>query len=623
LVKVTARLANGDLHVRSGLATGADEISGLARAFDDMAASLQLQDEERKHAEDERTQLAREQVARIEAELARENIASILESITEGFVVVDQAWRLAYVNRPAAALFEADAAELVGRSFWDACPPSVGTRFAAEYERAAAERQSVKFEASDEAHGRWFEIHAAPARDGLLVYMRDVSERTAAQLELNRLAFSDPLTNLPNRQFFLERLEQALARATREQRSIAVLFVDLDNFKLINDSLGHPEGDRLLKEVARRLSACVGTGGTVARFGGDEFTVLVEDTAAAAAKLAEQLAHALRAPVVLKARDVFISASIGVALSTAGKSSAEELLRNADVAMYRAKSSGKNRYAVFAPSMNADALERLEVETDLRRALDAGELRLNYQPIVTLDSGEVHEVEALIRWEHPRRGLVSPAEFIPVAEETGLIVPIGQWVLEQACKQARIWDHDLPDRMPLCISVNLSARQFQHPELVADIRAALERAGLSPHRLTLEITESAVMQDADAAVATLRALKSIGVRVAIDDFGTGYSSLSYLKLLPVDTLKIDRSFVNGLGQDEQDEAIVRSIVALARALSLSVTGEGIETPAQHDHLRSLGCDRGQGYLFARPLTPQLLTHFLETFEARTALPRAA
>jgi diguanylate cyclase (GGDEF)-like protein/PAS domain S-box-containing protein len=613
LVKVTARLAGGDLGVRSGLATGADEISGLARAFDDMATSLQLQDAERKLAEEERTQLAREQAARIEAEHAGERVASILESITDGFVVVDQAWRLAYVNRPAAALFESHPADLVGRGFWDTCPPVFGLRFKTEYERAAAEQQSIKFEVSDEAHGRWFEVHAAPARDGLLVYMRDVSERTVAQLELNRLAFSDPLTNLPNRQLFLERLEGALERATRDTRSIAVLFVDLDNFKLINDSLGHPAGDSLLMQVAHRLEACVAAtsaGGTVARFGGDEFTVLVEDTAAAAGRLAEQLAIALRAPVVLNGRDVFISASVGLALSTPGESGAEDLLRNADVAMYSAKTSGKARYAVFTPSMNADALERLELETDLRRALGAGELHLNYQPIVTLETGRVDEVEALLRWEHPLRGSISPSEFIPIAEDTGLIVPIGQWVIEQACAQARLWDREFTDRAPMHISVNLSARQFQHPELVADVAAALERAQLEPSRLTLEVTESAIMRDADAAVTILWALKRLGVYIAIDDFGTGYSSLSNLKRFPVDTLKIDRSFVHGLGQDEQDAAIVRSIIALARALKLSVIGEGIETVAQRVQLRAFGCDRAQGYLFARPLTATRLTLFL-------------
>jgi diguanylate cyclase (GGDEF)-like protein/PAS domain S-box-containing protein len=626
LVKVTARLASGDLEVRSGLATGADEISDLARAFDDMASSLHLQDGERRRAEDERTQLAREQVARIEAELARERIASILESIADGFLVVDHDWRVAYVNRPAALLFEADAAELVGCSFWDVCPAYVGARFAADYERAAAEQRSVNFEASDEAHGRWFEVHVAPARDGLLVSMCDVSERAAAQLELNRLAFSDPLTTLPNRQLFLARLEQALERAACEQRRIAVLFVDLDNFKLINDSLGHAEGDRLLKEVGQRLAACVAattSGSTVARFGGDEFTVLIEEGAVVAGELAEQLALVLRAPVVLHARDVFISASIGVAVSTPRESGAEELLRDADVAMYRAKSSGKARFAVFTPSMNADALARLEVETDLRRALSGGELRLNYQPIYSLATGAVHEVEALLRWAHPKRGLVSPAEFIPVAEETGLIVPIGQWVLEQACQQARDWDAERPDRAPLGISVNLSARQFQHPELVADIRSVLERTGLLPRRLTLEITETAVMQDADAAVATLQALTSLGVHIAIDDFGTGYSSLSYLKRFPVDTLKIDRSFVQGLGQDEQNVAIVRSVIALASALMLGVVGEGIETHAEEAQLRALGCEQGQGYLFARPMTAAALAVFLAADQKISALRRAA
>jgi EAL domain-containing protein (putative c-di-GMP-specific phosphodiesterase class I) len=342
---------------------------------------------------------------------------------------------------------------------------------------------------------------------------------------------------------------------------------------------------------------------TVARLGGDEFTILLEevvqpeDTTAAA----DRIAHVLRDPICIEGRDVFVSASIGIALGEPGRDGPSSLLRNADLAMYQAKSAGKARYARFNAGMNTRAVERLELETALRRALERGEFRLYYQPILSLADERVCEVEALIRWAHPERGLVPPGVFIPVAEETGLIVPIGQWVLEEACRQVRTWQAWRGTDRPLVLSVNLSARQFQHPDLVADIERALRVTGLDPCTLKLEVTESVVMQDAAAATTTLQQLKVLGIQLAIDDFGTGYSSLAYLKRFPVDTLKIDRSFVDGLGSDGQDTAIVQSVVALAKTLQLDVTGEGVETPTQAAHLRALGCDRAQGYLFARPL----------------------
>jgi EAL domain-containing protein (putative c-di-GMP-specific phosphodiesterase class I) len=313
------------------------------------------------------------------------------------------------------------------------------------------------------------------------------------------------------------------------------------------------------------------------------------------------VAAALRAPLVLDGQEVFPTASIGIALSTPRRSRPDSLLRDADVAMYHAKAEGKDRSAVFDATMLEQAAERLTLEADLRRAIDRGELLVHYQPIVSLRDRAVVEVEALVRWQHPERGLVSPAEFIPVAEATGLIVPIGQQVLEQACRQLAAWQTRYPTEPKLVVSVNLSARQFQHPDLLGDIRRAVGAAGLDPHCLKLEITESTVMQDAEAAVTTLHELKTLGIQLAIDDFGTGYSSLGYLKRFPIDTLKIDRSFISGLGQDAQDTAIVRSVLALARSLGLSVTAEGIETTGQEAQLAELDCDRGQGYLFARPL----------------------
>jgi diguanylate cyclase (GGDEF)-like protein/PAS domain S-box-containing protein len=432
----------------------------------------------------------------------------------------------------------------------------------------------------------------------------DITDRKLAEQALQHQAFHDALTGLPNRALFSDRLEHALARAGRQGNSVAVLFLDLDNFKVVNDSLGHAQGDTLLVAVADRLRACLRAEDTGARLSGDEFTVLLEDVSgeADAIAVAERIARALAVPVMLQGREVVVTASIGVAISMTGGGS-QDLLREADLAMYRSKATGKARCSLFNADLETRAMERLELEADLRRALVRGEFRVHYQPIISLADETIAGVEALLRWEHPERGLVQPLAFIPLAEETGLIIQIGQWVLEQACQQSRIWQADYPRARPLTISVNLSARQLQHPELVRDITRAVRDAGLDPGTLELEITESVVMQDAEATDATLRALKAIGIRLAIDDFGTGYSSLSYLKRFPVDTLKIDRSFVDGLGQDSQDTAIVRSVAALARALDLSVTGEGVETHAQHRFLQALGCEQAQGYLYARPLPP--------------------
>jgi diguanylate cyclase (GGDEF)-like protein len=441
---------------------------------------------------------------------------------------------------------------------------------------------------------------------------------------LRYLAGTDPLTGLPNRTLFLNHLEQGLARAERWARPVGVLFLDLDNFKVINDSLGHQGGDLLLVEIARRIRGCVRDNDTVARLGGDEFTVLVEEIEGEdeATALAERVAVTLRQPVRLGEREIFVSASVGVALSRPGKDGPESLLRNADMAMYQAKANGKARHAVFDQSMEARALARLELETDLRHALERNEFRVFYQPITALADGHIAEMEALIRWEHPTRGMISPDEFIPIAEETGLIVALGQWVLEEACRQGATWREAFPQEPPI-MSVNLSGRQFQHPSLVADIGHVLLQSGLAPSALKLEITESVVMQDAEATIVALHELKQLGIQLAIDDFGTGYSSLSYLKRFRVDTLKVDRSFVNGLGEDSMDTAIVQSVVALAKALHMDVTAEGIETQAQRAELLALGCDRGQGYLFARPLPPAEMNVLLADHESRRWLRRVA
>jgi diguanylate cyclase (GGDEF)-like protein len=442
------------------------------------------------------------------------------------------------------------------------------------------------------------------------------AEHERAEEALEHQTMHDALTGLPNRALFSDRLDQALARAEQQDQtnSVAVLFLDIDNLRLINDSLDHAAGDRLLIIVGQRIMECVGPSDTVARLGSDEFAILLENLADAGAAVAcaQRIQDRLRLPLLLNDHELFPMASIGIAVSSPESHVSKALFREADAAMVRAKTRG-NSYEMFDLSMANRAAERLALESDLHRALERGEFRVHYQPIFSLGDHEqrIVEVEALVRWQHPVRGLISPIDFIPVAEETGLIVPLGQWVLVEACRQAARWRVAYPGRA-LTMGVNLSARQFQRPELLADIRDALETTGLDPHGLKLEITESVIMQDAEATTATLVALKELGIRLAIDDFGTGYSSLSYLKRFPVDTLKIDRSFVDGLGEDAQDTAIVRSIVALAKALGLSVTGEGIETAIQSDQLRELNCDRGQGYLFARPQPAELIEQLFIT-----------
>ena len=461
----------------------------------------------------------------------------------------------------------------------------------------------------------------------------DISSRKRAEAALEHQALHDSLTGLPNRTLFGDRLERALAHADRRQRLVAVLFLDLDNFKVINDSLGHQSGDALLVEVAARLTSCVRASDTVARLGGDEFTILLEDldTEAEAEQVAERIGEVLRAPFVVGEREVFISASVGLALSAPWRVSSDSLptdaparadsdglLRNADIAMYRSKVAGKARHSVFDSGTNKVAVERLELQSDLRQALANGQFVVYYQPILSLVDGRVAEVEALLRWNRPGHGLVGPTTFIPVAEETGLIVPIGRWVLEQACVQAAAWQAEFPSDPPLVMSVNLSARQFQDPGLLADIHHALETSGLDPRALKLEITESVAMHDIDATVAKLEALRAAGIQLAIDDFGTGYSSLNYLKRLPVDALKIDRAFVEGLGHDMLDAAIVQTVVTLARTLQLNVVGEGVESHAQAAQLRALGCDSGQGFLFARPEPAALISRRLREQSGRAA-----
>jgi diguanylate cyclase (GGDEF)-like protein len=459
--------------------------------------------------------------------------------------------------------------------------------------------------------------YAAPLFDetgrprGAIGASLEITERKRAEEQIKSLAYHDTLTGLPNRRLFQDRLSVAVAQAHRSSQRLAVLFLDLDRFKPVNDALGHAAGDRLIQDVAERLRTCLREGDTVARLGGDEFTLLLPGVSQVvdAARVAEKVLEALRMPFHIESRQLFVTASIGISLYPEDGREADVLMRNADAAMYRAKEQGRDNYQLHAPALNATALERLALEGSLRHALAQDELVLHYQPVLDLVTGRVPAVEALLRWRHPELGLLGPPEFIPLAEVTGLIVPFGPWVLRTACAQAREWQEaGHPD---LAVSVNLSARQFQHPDLTAQVQRALEETRLAPDCLELEITESSAIHSPETAAHTLRELKALGVRIALDDFGTGYSSLAYLKRFAIDTLKIDRSLTAEITRDPSDAAVASALIALAHTLKLRVVAEGVETEDQLSFLAARRCDRAQGFLLGAPVPAEECSILIE------------
>jgi diguanylate cyclase (GGDEF)-like protein len=442
---------------------------------------------------------------------------------------------------------------------------------------------------------KWALIHGA--------FVLAASAASVVAWRLNEeQAFKDSLTHLPNRRLFRDRVGHALARAQRRPATSAVLFVDLDKFKDVNDSLGHPAGDELLTTVAERLRAVTRPGDTVARLGGDEFAILVEDIGAEddAVGLSERVLEALAVPFVLRGKELTVGASIGIAFSVPGHT-VDELLRNADVAMYTAKGAGRGRFALFVPDMHTAVLRRIEMENYLRGAADAGEFILHYQPIIALATGRLIGFEALLRWQHPTRGLLAPSEFLGLVEETGAITTIGAWALGEACHQARQWMDRFPGSQPLTMSVNLSPSQLFQPDIVDIVTAALGRAGLDPASLILELTEGVMIDDGPIVAERLQCLKALGVQIAIDDFGTGYSSLSYLRRLPIDILKVDKTFIDDIGAEHGDSTVARAIIRLAQTMELAIVAEGVEHAEQAAELRQLGCDFAQGYWFAKPL----------------------
>jgi diguanylate cyclase (GGDEF)-like protein len=456
-------------------------------------------------------------------------------------------------------------------------------------------------------------------RAAMLVAIQDVTKRNSLEAELRHQAFHDSLTNLPNRALFIDRVDHAMRQ--RGNRTTAVLLLDLDAFKTVNDSLGHTVGDRLLVDVAARLQSALRDADTAARLGGDEFAILVESlpSQADANETAQRIIEALDAPFFIAGKEIFIHASAGITFAGVHGDTADELLRNADAAMYRAKSQGKGCFRVYEAEMHSAAVERLELETDLRRALQDDEFVVQYQPIISLAENRVVSLEALVRWEHPTRGLIPPNDFIPIAEENGLIVEIGRHVLRKACADTRVWQKRHP-RHRLTIAVNLSTRQLADPRLVDDVVGILSETGLAPEDLTLEITETALMHDPDIAISRLHELKTAGVRLAIDDFGTGYSSLGSLQRLPVDTLKIDKSFIDRVARGTEAAGVVHALIRLAGTLQLEIVAEGVEHDDQVRRLEELGCDQIQGFCFSEPLAPLGIAQMLQDAELDTSRP---
>jgi diguanylate cyclase (GGDEF)-like protein/PAS domain S-box-containing protein len=540
-----------------------------------------------------------------------ERFRSLVQNSSDVVTIANPDSTIQYLSPSVRRVFGYDYHDLIGTPLAALIAPSQRAGFRAALRECAAECSATavgEFLVIDSrGRARPAEITITnliddPNVGGLVLNTRDIDDEKRLQKELTHQAFHDSLTGLANRALFKDRVQHALLRARRQRRPLAVLFLDLDRFKSINDSFGHASGDALLIAVSKRLSDRVRAEDTVARLGGDEFAVLVENLAGDAelSVVAERIREAFQDPIVIDGRELAVAASVGIALSETGRETSDDLLRNADLAMYRAKAGGGG-VRRYHPEMHAGMIERLELESDLRQALARDQLYLVYQPIVDLRTGRLSGAEALLRWQHPTRGIVSPAQFIPVAESSGMIVPIGEWVLRQACRDARRWDR-IPGGHEMSVSVNLSSRQLQTSELPSAVPQALLEAGLAADRLTLEMTETVMFDGDDETLASLHELRRLGVRLAMDDFGTGYSSLSYLHRFPIDVIKIDRSFVERLSGDGDEASLAGSIVRIAQGLRITTVAEGIEDAVQERALRAMGCEYGQGFHFARPMS---------------------
>ncbi len=583
----------------SGLAVGAAILTGLAFARQLLST--------RETIRDLKVSTARNNEARFQA---------LIQHSSDVITIVDRDGTMRYVSPSVSAVLGHEATTLTNSSLASLLHPddvALAMTFLSDLSLSVDVTEGTLPGARKcewriaHANGSWMTVDNVgtnlldePVVGGLVLNTRDVTEQAVIKSQYMHQAFHDPLTDLANRSLFLYEVEHALARSQRPGLPVTVLFLDLDNFKTVNDSLGHAEGDRMLIESAKRLSNCVRETDVIARLGGDEFAVLVEqtDTERDVLEIADRIADALSRPFMLRGKQVFVNASIGIARNVPGGTT-DDLVRNADLAMYVAKTRGKGQYVLFEPSMHAAALDRLVMEADLRKAIEREELYLEYQPIVILETGEIVGAEALVRWCCRERGMVPPGVFIPIAEATGLITAIGRWVLRKACRTAKQWERERGASMR--ITVNLSGRQLQEPGVVDDVRNALAESELDASHLVLELTESMLMQNTDLSMTRLMALKALGVSLAIDDFGTGYSSLSYLQRYPIDILKIDKAFVDVIDKGGEGPVLASAIVALGETLRLRTVAEGIERDSQRTQLMALGCTLGQGYLFAKPL----------------------
>jgi diguanylate cyclase (GGDEF)-like protein/PAS domain S-box-containing protein len=557
---------------------------------------------------------------------SQNQLQATLDAMPEMMFEVSREGHIFYHHAAHASLNSSADSGFVGKSIGGIVPPAAAEIFLLVLERTErnGHSQGQQLELATPEGRRWFELSASRKTMGknreprYIVLLHDITSTKAAEDAIQHLAFYDQLTGLSNRRLLIDRLRQALAASARSGKEGALLFLDLDNFKSLNDTLGHDFGDLLLQQVAQRLRDCVRDGDTVARFGGDEFVVMVENLSPDSIEAAEQVDAvcskifvALNRPYDLGGREYHNNASIGVTLFRKREEAVEELLKQADIAMYQAKKAGRNTVRFFDPQMQGAVTNRAVLEGELRKALEKRQLHLYYQ-IQVDDAGRALGAEVLIRWSHPERGLISPAYFIPLAEETGLILPIGQWVLDTACSQLKIWAQN-PATRHLDLCVNISAKQFRQEDFVAQVQSAVRNHAIDPKRLNLELTESMLLENIEETIATMNAIRDVGVRFSLDDFGTGYSSLQYLKRLPLDQLKIDQSFVRDLATDESDKVIVRTIIAMAQSLNFDVIAEGVETLEQRDMLRIRGCHRFQGYLFGKPMPIDPFTVALQAF----------
>lgn len=545
-------------------------------------------------------------------EKSQAQVESVLESTSDSVIVLDHDWLVVYFNHRAAEEIDNSAMLKPGVCLWDLFPAAETSGEAAHYRKAAATRQPVEFELFVEDRQIWLGIQAFPTPDGLSIFFHNITEQKQARDEVLHLAHHDPLTGLANRTMFYDRLHALAARRAR----FAVILIDVDHFKEVNDTLGHSVGDALLKATAERFRTGLGPDDLVARLGGDEFVIITENAdASEATEMARRYAMAAGTPHEIEGESIRLGASIGIAISEGNGEDPDRLFRNADIALYAAKADARGAFRIFEPAMEAGLQDRQALRADLRAALGNGEFMLMYQPQVELRGEQVSGFEALIRWRHPTRGLIGPEVFIPIAEESGLIIAIGEWALSTACAEAMKWPTEVS------LAVNLSTREFAGSDLASNVARALKESGLPAERLELEITESVLLKNSRANLETLRRLRALGLRIAIDDFGTGYSSLAYLQQFPFSKIKIDRSFISGLPESDASQAIVRSVIGLGIALGMRVTAEGVETESQYDWVR-LGCNEVQGYFLSPPVAASEVMATMARLNARRDGERA-